>query len=159
VRAAPAGRAFNDWLRTLIRATGFELDRTLETPSAPWDRRMLPVAEGDAVSVLVVDWAQGPIPGVTTVPFAPPMSMPIDLASAAAAYERYAVPKTGQIFYEAGGSQLPFQPAHGGSFQERRARAAPDRRGGKGPHGPGLARPKARREVRALARKHGLPRV
>jgi hypothetical protein len=34
------------------------------------------------VSVLVVDWAQGPIPGVATVPFAPPLSMPIDLASA-----------------------------------------------------------------------------
>jgi DNA-binding transcriptional LysR family regulator len=79
----PAGRAFNDWLRTLIRAAGFELDRTLETLSASWDRRMLPVAEGEAVSVLVVDWAHGPIPGVTTVPFAPPLSMPIDLASAA----------------------------------------------------------------------------
>jgi alpha-beta hydrolase superfamily lysophospholipase len=71
---------------------------------------MLPVAEGDAVSVLVVDWAQGPIPGVTTLPFAPPMSMPIDLASAAAAYERYAVPETGQIFYEAGFANFHFNP-------------------------------------------------
>ncbi len=79
----PAGRAFNDWLRALVRAAGFELDRTLETVSAPWDRRMLPVAAGEAVSVLVVDWAQGPIAGVVTVPFAPPQSMPIDLASAA----------------------------------------------------------------------------
>ena len=76
----PAGRPFNDWLRTLIRAAGFELDRTLETLSAPWDRRMLPVAAGEAVSVLVVDWAQGPILGVAIVPFAPPLSMPIDLA-------------------------------------------------------------------------------
>ena len=60
----PAGRAFNDWLRAVVRAAGHELDRTMETPSAPWDRRMLPVAEGAAVSTFVGEWAQDPIPGV-----------------------------------------------------------------------------------------------
>ena len=48
----PAGRAFNAWLRAVVRAAGFELERTLETLSAPWDRRMLPVADGEAVSVV-----------------------------------------------------------------------------------------------------------
>ena len=70
---------------------------------------------------------------------------------AAAAYERYAVPETGQIFYEAGLRQLPPQPADGGALQERRARAAAHRGRGEGPDGAGLARPQAVREVRALA--------
>ena len=48
----PVGRAFNAWLRAVLRAAGFELDRTRETLSAPWDRRMLPVADGEAVSDL-----------------------------------------------------------------------------------------------------------
>ena len=43
------------WLRAVLSAAGFELDRTLETPSAPWDRRMLPVAAGEAVAAFVAD--------------------------------------------------------------------------------------------------------
>ena len=42
---------------------------------------MLPVA-GDAVSVVVAEWVQEPIAGVAAVPFDPPLSFPIDLASA-----------------------------------------------------------------------------
>ena len=80
----PGGRAFNDWLRAVIRASGHEIDRTMETPSAPWDRRMLPVAQGAAVSAFVGEWAQDPIPGVVALPFDPPLTFPIDLASAAA---------------------------------------------------------------------------
>jgi DNA-binding transcriptional LysR family regulator len=38
----PSGHVFNSWLRALIRVHGFELDRTVKTLSAPWDRRMLP---------------------------------------------------------------------------------------------------------------------
>ena len=38
---------------------------------------------------------------------------------AAAAYERYAVPETGQIFYEAGFANFHLQPADRGSLQER----------------------------------------
>jgi DNA-binding transcriptional LysR family regulator len=34
----PPGQMFNSWLRTLIRVHGFELERTMETLSAPWDR-------------------------------------------------------------------------------------------------------------------------
>ena len=45
----PPGQLFNSWLRTLIRAHGFELERTMATLSAPWDRRMLPIASGEAV--------------------------------------------------------------------------------------------------------------
>lgn len=77
----PPGHVFNSWLRTVVRAAGFELERTLETLSAPWDRRMLPVADGKAVSVLVADWVQESIPGVVAVPFDPPLSFPTDLAS------------------------------------------------------------------------------
>lgn len=77
----PPGGAFNAWLRAVIRAAGFELGRTLETLSAPWDRRMLPVADGDAVSVIVGEWVREPIAGVAAVPFDPPLSLPIDLAS------------------------------------------------------------------------------
>jgi DNA-binding transcriptional LysR family regulator len=78
----PPGQMFNSWLRTLIRAHGFELERTMATLSAPWDRRMLPIASGEAVSVLVSEWVREPIPGVVAVPFDPPLSFPVDLASA-----------------------------------------------------------------------------
>jgi DNA-binding transcriptional LysR family regulator len=78
----PPGQMFNSWLRTLIRAHGFELERTMATLSAPWDRRMLPIASGEAVSVFVSEWVREPIPGVAAVPFDPPLSFPVDLASA-----------------------------------------------------------------------------
>ena len=42
---------------------------------------MLPVAEGEAVSAVVAEWVREPIAGVVTVPFDPPLSLPIDLAS------------------------------------------------------------------------------
>ena len=77
----PSGSAFNAWLRAVVRAAGFELERTLETLSAPWDRRMLPVAAGEAVSALVGEWLQEPIAGVSAIPFDPPLNFPIDLAS------------------------------------------------------------------------------
>ena len=77
----PPGQIFNAWLRTLILAHGFELERTMMTVSAPWDRRMLPVANGEAVSVFVAEWARDPIAGVVAVPFDPPLSFPMDLAS------------------------------------------------------------------------------
>ena len=77
----PPGRAFNAWLRAILRAAGFELERTRETLSAPWDRRMLPVAEGETVSIVVGEWVAEPIAGVAAVPFDPPLSFPIDLAS------------------------------------------------------------------------------
>lgn len=76
-----SGHVFNRWLRTVLGAAGFELDRTRETLSAPWDRRMLPVASGETVSVFVADWVQEAIPGVAAVPFDPPLSFPTDLAS------------------------------------------------------------------------------
>jgi DNA-binding transcriptional LysR family regulator len=77
----PPGRAFNQWLRAVVRAAGFELAQTLETLSAPWDRRMLPVADGEAVSVLVAEWTPDAMAGVVAVPFDPPLSFPIDLAT------------------------------------------------------------------------------
>src|SRR3954464_10683186 len=49
----PVGRAFNAWLRAVVRAAGHELGRTHELLSAPWDRRMLPVADGEAASACV----------------------------------------------------------------------------------------------------------
>jgi DNA-binding transcriptional LysR family regulator len=86
----PPGTAFNAWLRAALRAAGVELERTMETLSAPWDRRMLPVANGDAVSLVVADWADPPIAGVVAVPFDPPLTLPIDLASAPSAEEAVA---------------------------------------------------------------------
>jgi DNA-binding transcriptional LysR family regulator len=77
----PVGRMFNEWLRAVIRAAGSELERTRETLSAPWDRRMLPVAEGAVVSVFVGEWVDEAIAGVAAVPFDPPLSFPIDLAT------------------------------------------------------------------------------
>ena len=81
--AARAARAAVQLLAAdLIRAHGFELERTMATLSAPWDRRMLPIASGEAVSVFVAEWVREPIPGVAAVPFDPPLSFPVDLASA-----------------------------------------------------------------------------
>lgn len=79
----PPGRAFNAWVRAVFRAAGVELERTLETLSAPWDRRMLPVAAGENVSVLVGEWVDEPIEGVAALPFDPPLSFPLDFASQA----------------------------------------------------------------------------
>jgi DNA-binding transcriptional LysR family regulator len=83
-REQPGG-AFNAWLRAVVRAAGFALERTLETMSAPWDRRMLPVAGGEAVAAVVAEWVAEPIAGVAAVPFDPPLSLPIDLATGRAA--------------------------------------------------------------------------
>jgi DNA-binding transcriptional LysR family regulator len=77
----PPGGSFNAWLSAVVRAAGFELERTLKTLSAPWDRRMLPVADGEAVSLFVGEWVLEPIADVAAVPFDPPLSFPIDLAS------------------------------------------------------------------------------
>jgi len=77
----PQGRGFNAWLRTVIGARGFELERTMQTPSAPWDRRMLPVASGEAVSVVVAEWVREPTIEFAAVPFDPPLNFPMDLAS------------------------------------------------------------------------------
>jgi DNA-binding transcriptional LysR family regulator len=76
----PPGELFNAWFRTVVRAGGFELVRTMKTMSAPWDRRMLPVANGEAVSQFVGEWTVEAA-GVAAVPFDPPLSFPMDLAS------------------------------------------------------------------------------
>ncbi len=78
----PTGRPFNAWLRAVLRTNGCELDRTREMPGLPWDRRVLPVAAGEGVAPVVSDWAQTFGPDVVTVPFDPPITFPIDLASA-----------------------------------------------------------------------------
>jgi DNA-binding transcriptional LysR family regulator len=81
---SPIGTSFTIWLRARLRVAGVELDDTLETLGAPWDRRMLPVAEGAAVSVVTGDWAEPPIAGVEALPFDPPLTVPFDLATAGA---------------------------------------------------------------------------
>ena len=77
----PPGQTFSAWLRALLLAHGFELERTIKTLSARWDHRMLPVADGRAVSVLVRKWVREAITGVVGVPFDPPLSFPMDLVS------------------------------------------------------------------------------
>ena len=77
----PAGQVFNAWLQALILVHGFELERTIKTLSAPWDRRMLPVADGEAVSVATAEWAAGWTTELVGVPFDPPLNFPTDLAS------------------------------------------------------------------------------
>jgi DNA-binding transcriptional LysR family regulator len=77
----PPGQVFNAWLRAVLRAEGYELERTVETLSAPWDRRLPPVARGEAVTAIVAEWTDQPIDDVVAVPFEPPLTFPIDLAS------------------------------------------------------------------------------
>jgi DNA-binding transcriptional LysR family regulator len=76
----PPGQMFNAWLRALFRTHGFELERTMTSASAPWDRRMLHVASGEAVAVVVADWVES-MENVVTVPFDPPLIFPTDLVS------------------------------------------------------------------------------
>ena len=76
----PYGQMFNAWLRAVIRAHGFELERTMTTASAPWDRRLVHVASAQAVAVVVSEWAES-MHKVVTVPFDPPLTFPTDLAS------------------------------------------------------------------------------
>jgi hypothetical protein len=77
----PPGQMFNAWLRSVIRAHGFELEQTMSIASAPWDRRLPPVASGDAVAVIVAEWAREPGTGLVGVPFDPPLNFPTDLVS------------------------------------------------------------------------------
>ena len=56
----PPGQMFNAWFTSQIRAAGYELRSTMKTPSAPWDRRMLPIAAGEAVCPFVAEWIAGP---------------------------------------------------------------------------------------------------
>jgi DNA-binding transcriptional LysR family regulator len=76
----PSGQMFNSWFRAVIRAAGSELGRTTLLLSAPWDRRILPVASGEAVCPIVAEWATD-APGVVAIPFDPPLSFPMDMAS------------------------------------------------------------------------------
>ena len=75
------GQMFNAWLRSVIRAHGFELEQTIAVASAPWDRRLPPVASGEAVAVMVTDWAREPGTKLVGVPFDPPLIFPTDLVS------------------------------------------------------------------------------
>jgi len=77
----PTGRGFNTWLRAVLRTAGCQLDRTMEMPGLPWDRRVLPVAAGEAVAPVVSGWVESFGREVVTVPFDPPITFPIDLAS------------------------------------------------------------------------------
>ena len=71
---------FNSWFKTMIRAAGYQLGMVMQTMSAPWDRRMLPVANGEAVCPFVAEWTAD-ADGVVAVPFDPPLSFPTDLAT------------------------------------------------------------------------------
>ena len=77
----PAGLMFNAWLRSVMRAHGFELEQTVAIASAPWDRRLPPVANGEGVAVMVADWTGDPSSGLVAVPFDPPLNFPTDLVS------------------------------------------------------------------------------
>jgi DNA-binding transcriptional LysR family regulator len=77
----PPGQMFNAWLRSVIRAHGFELEQTVAIASAPWDRRLPPVANGEAVAVMVSEWARQAASGLVAVPLDPPLSFPTDLVS------------------------------------------------------------------------------
>jgi DNA-binding transcriptional LysR family regulator len=77
----PAGTMFNAWLRSLMRARGFELEQTMAIASAPWDRRLPPVANGEGVAVVVADWTEEPGSELVAVPFDPPLNFPTDLVS------------------------------------------------------------------------------
>jgi len=75
------GLMFNVWLQSVMRAHGFEIERTIASASAPWDRRLPPVANGEAVAVMVADWMGEPGSDLVAVPFDPPLNFPTDLVS------------------------------------------------------------------------------
>ena len=76
----PTGEIFNAWLRALFRTHGVELDRTVTTASAPWDRRMR--SGGERGSGRRCGRRVGGVDAeVVAVPFDPPLSFPTDLAS------------------------------------------------------------------------------
>ena len=77
----PVGLMFNAWLRSVLRGHGFELEQTMAIASAPWDRRLPPVADGEGVAVIVADWAEEGGSGLVAVPFDPPLTFPMDLVS------------------------------------------------------------------------------
>jgi DNA-binding transcriptional LysR family regulator len=77
----PMGRMFNAWLRSVVRAHGFELEQTVAIASAPWDQRLPPVANGEAVAVMVAEWARHAGSGLVAVPLDPPLNFPMDLVS------------------------------------------------------------------------------
>ena len=77
----PPGQMFNTWLRSVMRVHGFELEQTVAISSAPWDRRLPPVANGEAVAVMVSEWAREPASGLVAVPLDPLVSFPTDLVS------------------------------------------------------------------------------
>ena len=77
----PAGRAFNRGCALSSRGRLRAGADAARRRAPPWDRRMLPVAEGEAVSPVVADWTRETFAGVVAVPFDPPMSFPIDLAT------------------------------------------------------------------------------
>lgn len=76
----PTGQMFKRVVRAVLRAVGCDLEGTMETLSAPWDRRIPPVANGEAVCPVVAEWSLG-AEGVVAVPFDPPLTFPMDLAS------------------------------------------------------------------------------
>ena len=71
----PPGQMFNAWLRSVMRVHGFELEQTVAISSAPWDRRLPPVANGEAVAVMVSEWAREPASGLVAVPLDPPRQL------------------------------------------------------------------------------------
>jgi DNA-binding transcriptional LysR family regulator len=110
----PVGGAFNAWLRAVFRVAGFEIERTVETMSAPWDRRLLPVADGEAVCVLVGEWIQDPIPGVAAVPFDPPLTVPVDLATPMSSTEHGALLLQAAMRLRDAEGWLTHRPGHAG---------------------------------------------
>jgi len=64
----PAGLTFNAWFRSVMRVHGYELEQTTAIASAPWDRRLPPVANGEGVAVMVADWTEEPGSGLVAVP-------------------------------------------------------------------------------------------
>ena len=79
--------------------------------------------------------------------------------AAAEAYERYAVPETGQIFYEAGFANFHLHPPTEVHFKSSDRAPLAHRRSREGQHGPRLTRQEAVREVREVSGADGLSGV
>ena len=78
---------------------------------------------------------------------------------AKAAYEKYAVPETGQIFYEAGFANFHLHPPTEVHFKNDDRAPLLIVGADEGPHRPGVSRTQAVREVREVAGADGLHRV
>ena len=158
IRALPEppvliGHSFGGLIVELLLARGLGRAGVAMSPAPPKGILVLPFSSLKAASPALAHPSKRH--GVVTLSpeeFAYGFVNTFSAEEAAAAYERYAVPETGRIFYEAGFANFALHPPTEVHFDQRRPGAAADRRRGAGPHRPRVGVARAAQEVPALVR-------